>query len=260
MTGTQAGLPSTRLSDCSSFLLATATPSPKTHTVTATVTSVQTAYDVITTNPVYDGTTTVTEESISRFLPSTATTVPHPTPYTANTTAVGTERRRAVTQTHAVPSYATSACPFAPKYSSACSCAGVTVSTTTLPAETVTTTETVTAVTTSIVYTAATTTLERTATATQVAVESGYPCGLSIQGNGIYQFRSYHINCGQRVTGGTVQNGYGNATESECLRECNSIKYCVYASYQFSTRNCDLYYNEPTSFVADADYDGIVLD
>jgi hypothetical protein len=109
VTGTRSGkVPdiTSRADDCSSFMLATVTPATSTYTTTTTVT------------------TTISVEYVKRdgILANRQVTV-HPT---------------------AVPYYA-SACPGTSAYSSACSCWGITASTTTAPTPVTTTTSTVTA-------------------------------------------------------------------------------------------------------------------
>lgn len=82
--------------------------------------------------------------------------------------------------------------------------------------------------------------------------ESGYPCGATVAGNGIYTFRNYKVACGQQVVGATASSTATSDDEAGCLQQCNSVKYCVLANYQNSTGQCDLYYTMPSTFVQNA--------
>ncbi|KAI9172257.1 hypothetical protein HJFPF1_01754 [Paramyrothecium foliicola] len=190
--------PRTRLAeakqDCSSYLVTTSTPPPQTSTEYTTLTATETVVDEVTKTNTIHGTVTktVTEPIIKtvHVQGDTTTTVT----VTLLTASVGIGKRQAQP---ALPTYA-SACSGTVRYSSACSCIGVTGQTVTATAVTTTVTAPTTTYTTAhqtstvattdvVVYdttvtktvtTYSTTTVTDVATATATA----FKIGLDVQG------------------------------------------------------------------------------
>jgi hypothetical protein len=162
--------PKTRLAeakqDCSFFLVSTSIPPVQTSTTYSTILATTTAVDKVTTTNTIHATTTVavTEavEQTVRVTQGTTTTVT----LTLLGASVGIGKRQA---TRTVPAYA-SACSGAVRYSTACSCIGVTAQTVTATAATSTvtvkTTEYTTVRETSVVATVETVVTDVTATKT----------------------------------------------------------------------------------------------
>jgi len=166
VTGIQAGLAaqSSAKADCSSFLQATVYPATVTSTVTTTIypfTATQTSISTTLeqTNTVYPFTETdfsTTTTFIQSTTDSTSVLVASTeTDFTTIGTTTAQPQKRTITsdapvgtvQPTSVPAYA-SACSGTVRYSSACSCFGVTETTITLPTPTTVTTTTITGTTT----------------------------------------------------------------------------------------------------------------
>lgn len=178
VTGTQAGLAfqSSAKADCSSFLQATVYPATVTSTVTTTIfpftatqTSISTTFEQ--TSTVYpftetdfsttttfiqsttDSTTDVVASTETDFLTVGTTTVTDfvftniPTTVQPQKRTITPDAPVGTVQPTAVPAYA-SACSGTVRYSSACSCFGVTETTITMPTPTTFTTTTITGTTT----------------------------------------------------------------------------------------------------------------
>lgn len=123
--------------DCSSFMMQTITPA----TPTATVTLTGTSYSVVGSNAKRTAAPLAKKDGLklrdanldSLLLAPTVTAA------AATTTAAGVKARQVTVEPDCVPIYA-SACSGAVRYSSACSCAGITVRTTYAPTPATTTT------------------------------------------------------------------------------------------------------------------------
>ncbi|EPS44224.1 hypothetical protein H072_1746 [Dactylellina haptotyla CBS 200.50] len=207
VTGTNAKPASaTRMADCSSFFQITVTPATSTITVWETVTPF-----------------TVTPETVTEtVVVSTATEydyVATVTTYVANTVVKRGLVRRAVTQSPSVvPTYA-SLCSGTSRYSSACSCWGVTKVTINAPTPltTVTSTESATATVTATVTKSETTTVVVETTSVVVATCEG-PFYALCSGS-CKHIRSDANNCGSCgnvCSSGTCVNGVCAASAEEC--------------------------------------------
>ncbi|MCJ1403257.1 hypothetical protein MMC11_006480 [Xylographa trunciseda] len=137
--------------DCQSYFMTTVTPATSTSTVTVTATATTTDMFTITNT----GTTTATIP-VTVIIPETATvTVPvfakrMEMSDLVRKPTISLAARQMTVRPSAIPSYA-STCSGSVRYSSACSCIGVTATTTTAPTPITTTTVTVTTVQTSAV-------------------------------------------------------------------------------------------------------------
>ncbi|MCJ1434118.1 hypothetical protein MMC27_003484 [Xylographa pallens] len=134
--------------DCMSYFKTTVTPATSTSTVTVTATSKTTDVFTITDT----GTTTATIP-VTVIIPETATVTEALKKRFEMADLVRTPKaslapRQMTVAPSSIPSYA-SACSGSVRYSSACSCIGVTATTSTAPTPTITTTVTVTTVQTS---------------------------------------------------------------------------------------------------------------
>ncbi|KAF8865594.1 hypothetical protein BDZ45DRAFT_736163 [Acephala macrosclerotiorum] len=139
VTGTRYALDvqASHTADCSSFMMETITPATPTSTVTLTGTS----YSIVGSNAKRTAAPLAKKDSLkprdgaldSFLLPPTSIAA------AATTTAAGVKARQVTVVPNSVPIYA-SACSGALRYSSACSCAGITVSTTYAPTPATTTT------------------------------------------------------------------------------------------------------------------------
>ncbi|MCJ1354101.1 MAG: hypothetical protein MMC33_004088 [Icmadophila ericetorum] len=137
--------------DCSSYFLKTVTPATTTITVTATLYSPQTAISVVTATSTLDvtvvstdditATTTTTIVGLTLTLPPTTVTVGGGSPMFKREGDLAA--RQVTVVPSSIPTYA-SACSGSVRYSSACSCIGVTASTTTAPSPSTTVTVTAT--------------------------------------------------------------------------------------------------------------------
>jgi len=125
ITGVQGGpgVPISRLADCNSYFSATVTP--------ATTYVELILFSLLLTNPISNSTIYTTTVTVYNVIGNTFNNGPTPGPAGPNTP---------ITQTPtAIPSYVTVACddkpatPVSVRWSSACSCAGATHATTTLP-------------------------------------------------------------------------------------------------------------------------------
>lgn len=155
-----------------------------------------------------------------------------------------------------VPTYA-SACSGSVRYSSACSCFGVTGTTTTVPTPTVYVTATADAPTSIVTYSA--TVIVTTATATTVETvpttigPGARPvCGSTILGNGPCAC-VYSVTCGQRWVGGRIITTLGPLTELGCLKQCDSFDNCFNSDYDRSTGQCRVFARAEGSEAADRD-------
>ncbi|MCJ1387154.1 hypothetical protein MMC17_010287 [Xylographa soralifera] len=310
VTGTANGLAaqSSHKQDCSSFFDVTVTPGTVTYTHTATITPTtvtQTVIGTIVTQTVVAATLSEATTDATVFPTTTITDVDTVTVSTAVlTTTVATivvegaspaklklrdgfEQRiapRAVTVSpSSVPTYA-SACSGTARYSSACSCFGVTHSTTTAstPSTTITVTATVIATATSIVTSttilditstviasitltdlitatavvtdAVTATSIDAVTATTTSVPLPAPCGGITSGGGSCGCE-YTILCGvQFVDTGAGTDVSTTSTFAQCLQVCDNNFQCSSLTYNVVTGQCiQLKGNYNT--VPNADYD-----
>ncbi|KAF4549033.1 Hypothetical protein D9617_24g017470 [Elsinoe fawcettii] len=198
--------PSSATADCSSFFRKTVTPCPITTTETATsfvtapvstitVTASTDATTVITTGTTVTSVVTTNQNTLTITTPSITIITNTITTTTTVTSAlarrdINTDNVRPLPEVHLntahlqkrspvvsclpsttapsrVPTYA-SACSGTVRYSSACSCAGITQAFTTIPAVTVTSTSTTTTTTTPLATSTRTNTISNTITVTSV--------------------------------------------------------------------------------------------
>ncbi|MCJ1402848.1 hypothetical protein MMC11_006069 [Xylographa trunciseda] len=295
VTGTVNGLAaqSSHRQDCSSFFDVTVTPGTSTFTYTATVTPttvIQTVIGSTVTQTVVAGTVVATTTDATVTL--TAATITDIDIITVSTEVLtttvstvvvlatappklklrdGFEQRiapRAVTVSpSSVPAYASS-CSGTARYSSACSCFGVTHSTSTAPtpSTTITVTATATATSTSVVTSTSivdvtttffdiitltdlitattvidvdvTVTSTDAVTATTVSVPLPAPCGGVTPGDGSCGC-DYTIECGVEF----VDNGAGTdvsttSTFAQCLQVCDNNFQCSSVTYNIITGAC----------------------
>ncbi|RDW80503.1 hypothetical protein BP5796_05201 [Coleophoma crateriformis] len=216
-----------RRADCTSFLLATVTP------------AVVTSTTIVTPDPT-----------------STTTTVVEVTTTTTRTTAGAVNKRinpdGAITNSpSAVPTYA-SVCSGTIRYSSACLCAGVTKSTTTLIALTAYTTVVAIASTTTGTTTSTSTTTTTTTTAFAplptlgVKGEGGCPCLYNIHHSSKFQTG---VDGDDQIFSDVVQDVMA------CLNKCSSYENCLTADFTHKSGLCRIYRGDlgltesPSSFV-----------
>lgn len=156
-----------------------------------------------------------------------------------------------------MPTYA-SACSGTVRYSSACSCFGVTKSTTTLSVSTMY--ETViapTPITTATAFTSITvvTGTETLTLEAQATIGPGPrpACGSTITPGGPCRC-SYNVACGQKFLGGRVITTLAPSSELGCVLECDKFLDCINADYDRTTGVCRIFtVAEGTSVVPDSD-------
>ncbi|MCJ1417066.1 hypothetical protein MMC32_003405 [Xylographa parallela] len=295
VTGTANGLAaqSSHKQDCSSFFDVTVTPGTSTFTHTATVTPTtvtQTVIGTVITQTVVipvsatttDATVVVTAATITdvdivtiatAVLTTTVATVVVAPPPPAATLKLrdGFEKHivpRAVTVSpSAVPTYA-SACSGTSRYSSACSCFGVTHSTSTAPTPSTTITVTATATATATSAVTSTTVVDVTTTviasitltdlvtattvltagvtatsidavtATTISVPLPAPCGGVTPGGGTCGCE-YTIACGiQFVDNGAGTDVSTTSSFAQCLQVCDNNFECASLTYNILTGAC----------------------
>ncbi|MCJ1291374.1 hypothetical protein MMC34_002917 [Xylographa carneopallida] len=294
VTGTTNGLATqaAHKQDCSSFFAVTVTPGTTTITHTATITPAtvtQTVTGAVVTQTVVvpvsetttDATVDVTAATITDIVTVTLSTAIVTT--TVATVVVqqsspaklklrdGFEQRvapRAVTVSpSSVPTYA-SACSGTARYSSACSCFGITHSTSTAstPSTTITVTATATATATSVVTATATVDATTTViasitltdlitatailtddviatsidavTATTLSVPLPAPCGGVTPGDGSCGCE-YTIECGvQFVDSGSGTDVSTTSSFAQCLQVCDNNFQCAALTYNIVTGQC----------------------
>ncbi|KAK6533398.1 hypothetical protein TWF694_002344 [Orbilia ellipsospora] len=199
--------------DCSSYFRTTVTPAVVTVTSTNTVYVTTTSTDSVTqTNTIFETATAVDYETETDYLSKTASV-------TVSAYAAALQKRQQTAIPTAIPTYA-SACSGSVRYSSACSCIGVTATTITLDASTtvvytdLTITEpasaTITAATEFLTVTDATVTVESTdATLTITTVVA-----TATQTNTVTLSQRFAI----QIQGGTTWNGdylvYGSGSSN----------------------------------------------
>ncbi|CZR61930.1 uncharacterized protein PAC_11827 [Phialocephala subalpina] len=139
VTGTRYApdVQASHMADCSSFMMETITPATPTSTVTLTGTS----YSVVGSNAKRTAAPLAKKDSLKPRDVALDSFLVAPTSIAAaaTTTAAGVKARQVTVVPNSVPIYA-SACSGTVRYSSACSCAGITVSTTYAPTPATTTT------------------------------------------------------------------------------------------------------------------------
>lgn len=130
----------------------------------------------------------------------------------------------------AVPTYA-SACSGTSRYASACSCFGITKTTSTLTASTTTTTSTV----------------------TSTVVPGPRPvCGSVIQGTGPCAC-TYSVTCGQMYTGGSLISTLNTISEADCVNACDHYDNCFNVDYSRTTGVCRIFQRADGSEPVDDD-------
>ncbi|MCJ1287361.1 hypothetical protein MMC26_006710 [Xylographa opegraphella] len=295
VTGTTNGLAvqSSHKQDCSSFFAVTVTPATSTITQTATVTPATVTQTVIGSTVTQTVVATLSETTTAATVEVTAATVTDILTVTVSTALVtatvstvvvtagapvvtlkvrdGSEQRiapRAVTVSpSSVPTYA-SACSGTVRYSSACSCFGVTHSTSTAPtpSTTVTVTATATATATSVVTTTATldvtttviasltltdlvtatavltdpvvATLTDFITLTTTSIPLPAPCGGVTAGGGSCGCE-YTVECGvQFVDNGSGTDVSTTSSFAQCLQVCDNNFQCAALTYNSATGQC----------------------
>ncbi|MCJ1436180.1 hypothetical protein MMC27_005558 [Xylographa pallens] len=294
VTGTANGLAaqSSHKQDCSSFFDVTVTPGTSTFTHTATITPAtvtQTVIGTIITQTVVTAVSATTTDATVDITVATITDVEFVTVSTVVlTTTVSTvvvaappavtlkvrdgfEKRispRAVTVSPSgVPTYA-SACSGTSRYSSACSCFGVTHSTSTAPTPSTTITITATATATATSVVTSTTVVDITTTviasitltdlitatmvltddvtatsidavtATTISVPLPAPCGGVTPGDGTCGCE-YTIDCGvQLVDSGGGTDVSTTSSFAQCLQVCDNNFECAALTYNTLTGEC----------------------
>lgn len=223
---------STHLADCSSFFAYTITPATVTSTVTVTpapVTETDTTTVTVATTTTYTGTLDVEVNNANKKRATTGAVTVSPS---------------------AVPAYA-SACSGTSRYSSACSCAGVTPSYITAPAPTTTVTVTANTITTTTVTTAI-------ATATQSATYTDkIPCGQNINGPG----DGYVITviCEAKPSPqGTTLSTRTVGDWDQCVKIADDNSLCTSFTYELDNKQCVLY-RDPTPAYTYTSAQGIVF-
>ncbi|MCJ1389204.1 hypothetical protein MMC18_002059 [Xylographa bjoerkii] len=294
VTGTANGLASqsSHKQDCSSFFDVTVTPGTTTFTHTATVTPTtvtQTVVQTVITQTVVaataSGTTTDATITLTAVITDIETVTVSTVVITTTVSTVvvaasapaklklrdGFEQRiapRAVTVSpSSVPTYA-SACSGTARYSSACSCFGVThsTSTATTPSTTITVTATATATATSLVTSTTVVDITTTViasitltdlitatmvvtddvtatsvdavTATSISVPLPAPCGGVTPGDGSCGC-DYTIECGvQFLDTGAGTDVSTTSTFALCLQVCDNNFQCSSVTYNIITGQC----------------------
>lgn len=253
VTGTFRAATSTHHVDCSSFQQCTVTPAESTITETATVTP-SLLYSTVTATTVPFVTTI---ETITQ--PASTTLVSSPYPVFKRSPAALEHwlnppqevLQAAVTSATAttncptnVPSYA-SACSGTVKYQSACSCWGLTKSTTTLPtpSTTITTTETLATPVTTILATATTDMyVVDTTTFGTLTIETDYPVCTTAPKQTIgpnYCECRYTETCGEN-SAAACKYPVDAASYFDCLNMCDFYVDCLGFNFNYKAGTCTL--------------------
>ncbi|MCJ1412899.1 hypothetical protein MMC19_006999 [Ptychographa xylographoides] len=219
--------------DCSSYFLTTVTTAETTVTQTVTVTGTPTEIDSVVATTTVDVTATTVVEETATIVDVETITLP-----------ADLSKRQATETPSNIPTYA-SACSGSVRYSSACSCIGVTASTTTVAASTVTVTEsstvtptgiagyttvstevvTVTDSTTAITTTDATVTV----TSTSTVAPTPQPTFVLVADNGPFQGQYAFVGIG----------GYINFTATAL----QATEFTISPSGMLETLSQEAYYN-----------------
>jgi hypothetical protein len=231
VTGTRPGKDVlAQKSDCSSFMLATVTPATATITQTLRVTP--------STDTIYAATTTIIS-----FV--TATEVVTVTSFT------GIERRDVptggpvTTSPTNIPTYA-SACDNVLRYSSACSCWGITATTTTAatPSTTVTVTISETAMVTATLSATITSVTTTTSTTTILGLRPSCEPGVTPGGGSCNCRHTVYCDTGYPA----LSIPYQTTTQNnlyDCLLVCDNSFPCNFIRFVHSTGACSLYNSSP---------------
>lgn len=153
--------------------------------------------------------------------------------FAGDTPSVTAAKRQATggaitTSPTAVPTYA-SACSGTVRYSSACSCFGITKTTTTVATSTT------------------------TATVTATIVPGPRPvCGSVIQGEGPCAC-TYSVACNQKWVGGRIIATLNLLSETDCVNSCDHYDNCFNVDYSRTTGVCNIFQRADDSETVDDD-------